>query len=263
MKTRKINSYMKIVFYMLLGAAIGAVLGAGSYIFLNGYGTGFEGIAGQLYGWLQASILPILVVLLVFSVAAGEFSCRKMKKIMVQLADAEDEESDRLEYEEEKWGALSMNLNVISQTFCMIVLSAGYSSNYLSSSEAARGSFLYACVVFIICMAYDSFWQIRYVKLIQLGHPEKLGDPSSINFQKKWLESCDEAEREVIYRSSYKAYMMLGRLMPILLVLTMLANLLFNTGMLAVIVVAVIWLVVTLTYTHSCVSLKGEKALMK
>nr|WP_242963719.1 DUF3169 family protein [Lachnoclostridium sp. An131] len=122
---------------------------------------------------------------------------------------------------------------------------------------------MYACAVFIICMVYDSFWQIRYVKLIQLGHPEKTADPSSRNFQKKWLESCDEAEREVIYRSAYKAYAMMGKLVPVLLVVTMLANLFFNTGMLAVVMVAVIWLAVTMTYTCSCVALKEEKALMK
>ena len=194
---------------------------------------------------------------------AGEITCRKMKEITVQLPEAEDEESDRLEYEEEKWGALSLNLNIISQVLCIIILSAGYSSNYLDSSEAARNGFLYACAVFVICMVYDSFWQIRYVKLIQLGHPEKTADPSSRNFQKKWLESCDEAEREVIYQSAYKAYAMMGKLVPVLLVVTMLANLFFNTGMLAVVMVAVIWLAVTMTYTCSCVTLKEEKALMK
>lgn len=263
MKTRKSNSYMKTGMYLLIGALAGGVLGAGAYMILSSWGQGLEGTAGQLYGALQASILPVLTVLLVLSVLAGEITCRKLKRIAVQLPDAEDEESDRLEYEEEKWGALSLNLNIISQVLCIIILSAGYSSNYLDSSEAARRSFLYACVVFVICMAYDSFWQIRYVRLVQLGHPEKTVDPSSRNFQKKWLESCDEAEREVIYRSSYKAYAMMGKLIPVLLVITMLANLFFNTGMLAVVMVAVIWLAVTLTYTRSCVALKEEKALMK
>ena len=252
MKTRKSNSYMKTGMYLLIGALAGGVLGAGAYMILSSWGQGFEGTAAQLYSGLQASILPVLAVLLVLSVLAGE-----------QLPEAEDEESDRLEYEEEKWGALSLNLNIISQVLCIIILSAGYSSNYLDSSEAARNGFLYACIVFIICMAYDSFWQIRYVRLVQLGHPEKTVDPSSRNFQKKWLESCDEAEREVIYRSSYKAYAMMGKLIPVLLVITMLANLFFNTGMLAVVMVAVIWLAVTLTYTRSCVALKEEKALMK
>ena len=188
MKTGKSNSYVKIGLYLLGGALVGGVLGAGAYMFLDNWGQGLEGTASQLYSGLQALILPVLAVLLVLSVLAGEITCGKLKKIETQLPDAEDEESDRLEYEEEKWGALSMNLNVLSQVLCIIILAAGYSSNYLASSEAARGGFLYACIVFILCMVYDSIWQIRSVKLVQLGHPEKKADPSARNFQKKLYE---------------------------------------------------------------------------
>ena len=67
-------------------------------------------------------------------------------------------------------------------------------------------SFLVACVIFITIYVYLYFWQIRYVKLLQKTHPEKKGDPPSPKFQEQWLDSCDEAEKEVIYRSAYKAY---------------------------------------------------------
>ena len=126
MKTRKSNTYVKTGMYLLIGALAGGVLGAGAYMILSSWGQGFEGTAAQLYSELQASILPVLAVLLVLSVLAGEITCRKMKEIAVQLPEAEDEESDRLEYEEEKWGALSLNLNIISQVLCIIILSAGY-----------------------------------------------------------------------------------------------------------------------------------------
>lgn len=263
MKSRISNAYVKIFLYMLAGAAVGAVAGAGIYMLLDGRGQELEGAAVQAFGALQGAILPLLSALLVLSVLAGELTCRKLKAAAIRLPEADDEESDRLEYEEEKWGALSLNLNIVSQVLNIIILAAGYSSNYLGNSDTARSSFLYACVVFVICMAYDGIWQIRYVKLVQLGHPEKTADPSDRNFQKAWLESCDEAEREVIYRSSYKAYLAMGKLVPALLIVTMLGNLFFNTGMLAVVIVAVIWLAVTLTYTRSCVALKGEKALLK
>ena len=259
MKSRISNAYVKIFLYMLAGAAVGAVAGAGIYMLLDGRGQELEGAAVQAFGALQGAILPLLSALLVLSVLAGELTCRKLKAAAIRLPEADDEESDRLEYEEEKWGALSLNLNIVSQVLNIIILAAGYSSNYLGSSDAARNSFLYACVVFVICMAYDGIWQIRYVKLVQLGHPEKTADPSDRNFQKAWLESCDEAEREVIYRSSYKAYLAMGKLVPALLIVTMLGNLFFNTGMLAVVIVAVIWLAVTLTYTRSCVALKGKR----
>lgn len=263
MKTRKSNSYFRIILIMLAGAIVGGVFGIGMYILTGHYGQGIGRAAAQTFRFLQLSILPVLIVITVLSVIAGESVLRKLKGIMSRLLKADDEEADRLDYEEEKYVALSTNMNIISQTLCIVFLSLGYSSNYLSSSDAARGNFLYACIIFIICMLYDSFWQVRYIKLIQKAYPERKGDPASKKFQEQWLESCDEAEREVIYRSAYRTYITLGKLIPVLLLVTMLSNLFFNTGMLAVFIVAVIWLVSTLSYTRSCVALKEEKALVK
>ena len=90
-------------------------------------------------------------------------------------------------------------------------------------------------------------------------HPEKKGDPSSAKFQEQWLESCDEAEKEMVYQSAYKAYMALGKMIQILLCATMILHLVFHTGILAVIVVGVIYLTMTLTYHRSCVSLQKAK----
>ena len=45
---------------------------------------------------------------------------------------------------------------------------------------------------------------MRYVKMVQAAHPEKRGDMNSKNFQKDWMASCDEAEKEMVYQSAYK-----------------------------------------------------------
>ena len=123
---------------------------------------------------------------------------------------AEDEECDRLEYEEEKEGAFGMNVNVLSQILCILVLTFGYSMKYITADGHAY-RFLTACMIFVACFLYEYFWQIRYVKLLQKTHPEKKGEPSSLKFQEQWLESCDEAEKEIIYQSAYKAYMTVNR----------------------------------------------------
>ena len=95
--------------------------------------------------------------------------------------------------------------------------------------------------------------------MLQKTPPEKKGDPSSAKFQEQWLESCDEAEKEMVYQSAYKAYMALGKMIQILLCATMILHLVFHTGILAVIVVGVIYLTMTLTYHRSCVSLQKAK----
>ena len=61
------------------------------------------------------------------------------------------------------------------------------------------------------------------------------------------------------YISAYKAYTALGKMLQILLCATMLLLLVFHTGILAVIVVGVVYLTMTLTYNRSCVSLQKAK----
>ena len=56
------------------------------------------------------------------------------------------------------------------------------------------------------------------MKCVQRVYPEKKGDPASRKFQKEWLESCDEAERAMIYQSAYKSYMTANKTIPLLLV---------------------------------------------
>lgn len=254
------NSYLRFVLIILVSAAAGGALGFGFFYFLRRSGGSVENVFHGLYTGIQACSLPILTVLTVLAVILGEVYLYKLKNICKKITCAEDEECDFLEYQEEKVGAVGLNFSIVFMVCSFIFLSFGYSTDYIGSSESARSGFLFTCIVFCICGIYEGFWQMRYVKTIQIAHPYMKGDPSERNFQKKWLESCDEAEREMIYRSSYKAYMTLNKCIPVLLVVTMLSHLFFQTGILAVLAVAAIWLLVSLTYTGSCVSTKRKKA---
>lgn len=113
------------------------------------------------------------------------------------------------------------------------------------------------CPVFNLFF-YCGMAQARYVKLLQKVHPEKKGDIASKDFHKQWLESCDEAEKEAVYQSSYSTYIFSGKLIGILLVVTMIAHLFFNTGVFAIVVVGVIYLCITIKYCVSCVKLKNK-----
>ena len=259
-RNKKMNTYLKTGLITLAAAVGGGIVGILAYILFDRAGGSIEGSIEMIVVQIQRVMLPVLVGVFVVSVVVGEMLHHRFRDIGRNLLEAEEEECDRLDYEEEKIGAWGLIVNILSQVINIIVLSMGYSIRYLESTE--DNQFIYACIIFVLCLSYDSFWQIRYVKTIQKAHPEKKGDPASVKFQQQWLESCDEAEREVIYRSSYKTYLMLNKIIPVLLLLTMLSNLFFNTGTLAVIVVALMWLITSVSYTRSCVQLKGAKAAM-
>lgn len=108
---------------------------------------------------------------------------------------------------------------------------------------------------------YNGIMQARYIKLLQTVHPEKRGDVSSRKFHQQWVESCDEAEKEVIYQSSYKTYIFMSKAIGLLLIVTMLSHLFFKTGIMAILVVGVMYLILVGKYSCSCVSLRKDRIL--
>ena len=257
------NTYAKAGGKMLLWAFGGALFGIAAFWFISYAGESLESGAAALLSAVRGMILPILVVILLLSAAVEEYYCKKLRGIHSRMEKAEDEEFEKLDFEEEKAASALMIANVMSQCLCILVLATGYSGIYLESEEASRGSFLLACFVFLLCFVYDYFVQIRYVKMLQKLYPERKLDPASKKFEAQWFEGCDEAEKEIVYRSAYSAYLTISKCTPILLVITMLGHLLFNTGLMAIIVVAVSWMIASLSYRRSCVTLKEKKALVK
>ncbi len=254
---KKTNSYLRMGIIMLTFAAVGAVIGFVLinilYGNINGIKTGFSGAVSQI----QQFMVPLLLAIMAVSVIYGEVNLHKLKLIGKMILQTEDEECDKWDYEEEKTGAWGTAVNVLSQIACILVLASGYSLKYIEDEHHVN--MLAACVIFLACYSYDGLWSVRFVKTIQNIHPEKKGDPSSKNFREQWLQSCDEAEKEIIYQSAYKSYSRTNQWLPALLGITMLGHLFFDTGIMAVITAAAIWLIVTVSYLHSCVVLKRAK----
>lgn len=255
--TKKKNSYKKIGLILLIAIVVGGILGALTSATIGFWGEDLTDAGRNFLQTVQNLMLPLMIFITVLTVAYGELHSRQMKKLGDRIAQAQEEECDRLEYRFEKLGARGSMMNILSQVVSVLVLSAGYSIKYIESNR--NSGYFFVCIIFILCYIYNAFWQVRLVKQVQRVYPDKKGDPASVKFQMQWLESCDEAEREIIYRSAYNSYIMINRIVPILLLITMLGQLIFNTGILSVIVVAVIWLSVNASYLKSSVCLRRKK----
>ena len=128
-----------------------------------------------------------------------------------------------------------------------------------SQSDGETGMFLAGLVVFMGMVVYFGMWQVRYVKLVQRIYPEKKGDPASMKFQEQWLASCDEAEKEEIYEASYKTYLLTGKVLPFCTLVAMLLHMVWNTGVLAIIIPAFLWILSAFNFCRCCVTKKSEK----
>ena len=243
---KKTNSYKKTGLIMLAAALFGAVLGLLSMLLLGGRTDDIQTGITDILSFIQRIMLPALLIITIATIILGERSIRRLRAI-----------GEKIRETEEKTGAFGVMSNILSQVFCVLILSAGYSVKYITDGN--HKNMLAACLVFLGCYAYNGFYQTRYIKTVQAIHPDQKGDPSSRKFRQQWLDSCDEAQKELIYQSAYKTYSAINTWIPILLVFTMLGHLFFDTGIMAIVVVAVIWIVAAGSYLHSCVNMKGAK----
>lgn len=255
---KQMNTYLKYGLMMLLFMSVGAAAGfALSYFRFRGDGQGFSGIAemaSAFAGGLAENLFPVMAAMVVLSILWGELCMKKMKRIIDVLKRADDEESDRLEYEEEKvsaWGTVGSNLMMI---LSIVLISSAFSMDYMDElSKKGLVMLLAAFGCYLVIFLYEGAWQIRMVKLTQKQAPEKKGDPTSVKFQRQWVESCDEAEKEIIYQSCFEVYTMLNQIFPLAAAVAMITHLMWNTGIMAVVMVCFIWLITVVTYCRHAV----------
>lgn len=256
---KKMNTYVKYGLTMLICCIVGGVIGFLSFYFHDS--TSMHEVITSVIRLIQQNILPIFIILFIISVLIGEIALHKLNVLGNELTTADDDRSDWLEYKMERVGGLGLICNTAIMALSLVLLSTAYSMEYMKQIAQSISLFqlLAACIIFILLFVYNGFWQVRYVKMIQRFYPDKKGDPASAKFQEQWLESCDEAEKEEIYQASYKTYRTMSTLLPILIVLTMCSHLLWNTGIMAVVVVGIVWITLVTSYCQSCIQKKKTR----
>lgn len=262
---KKMNTYKKYGLIIGIAAIAGffvGVLGQRAESVLDSFGA----LIVAAVSGLRMYALQITVVAFGLQVVFGEIYLRKIKTLGKELEAAEDECADRIDYELEKAGAIGTILMMILMLVVAIVISTELSRQYLNELELmlptlnALGSLVVFCAVY----TYGGYWSVRFVKFEQKQDSTKKGDPTSIKFQLEYVESCDEAEKELIYQSAFYSYAMMSQIYGVVLGAAMLLHLFWNTGITAVILVGILQLMHTLFYVKFVVQKKrktGRKSL--
>ena len=156
--------------------------------------------------------------------------------------DGEDEDMiDRIE------DGLSIPMNISS-----IALILNYLLFAVGTTDIKDSSFTGIAIViaaFIASMVWETVLQGLVVGLEKKLNPEKKGNILDTGFQKEWVNSCDEAEQLIIYKSAYEAFKTTNMTLTTLWVVTMLGNLMLGTGIFPIVIVILVWLVSFLKYS--------------
>ena len=132
----------------------------------------------------------------------------------------------------------------------MTVLNFFFFSASVEVAEHTAFGGQYGVVLFPICLATFvlgfvwTIWVTNWVvRLEQQLNPEKRGNVFDTKFQKQWIASCDEAEKQKVYQAGFRGYRAGATACMVLWVVAVFAQLWAGTGVFPVLCVCLIWLV--------------------
>lgn len=99
--------------------------------------------------------------------------------------------------------------------------------------------------------------QQKVIDFTKILNPEKKGSVYDLNFRKKWLDSCDEAERFHIGNASYQAYIITNMACIILWLILIFMQNIFEIGLLPSCIVLIILVILNCSYIIA--SIKDSK----
>lgn len=228
----------KFLLIMLLSLILGGAVGFFSAKYsLNALSDSLKS-AGAFFG---AYIAPYLMLITAVIVPLVCLPLYKSAKKILSSWDGEDEDV---------YNAADKKLSVIMWiTSAFLILSfflitASYSVGF-SAFESKRHTLpvLVGIASFFAILIEAVLIQQKCVDAVKAMNPEKTASVYDTKFQKKWLDSCDEAEKIMIGKCSYKAYAATNTVCLILSVVLAIFALVFETGFLPSLAVCLIWLV--------------------
>lgn len=244
----------KFLLIIFCAALVGGVFGYCAAAF------GLDGLAGVLAQMGEAFSLWVAPWLLLACAVAQPLICVPMylrAKGLFARWDGEDEAvPSRIDR------ALSI-LMWITGMFClasMFLMGASYAGPMWDEEELHLLNLLGVPVFFIVSVVESMLIQQRAVDLTKRLYPEKQASVYDMRFQKKWFESCDEAERLMIGQCAYKAYSAVTKVCVALWLIFSLSAMFLNTGLLPILAVCLIWGVSQCVYSYWAVKLSAPGA---
>ena len=136
--------------------------------------------------------------------------------------------------------------------FLLSALFAGFVGNAGTPQMMPASMFFGGVAGFLVNLFAPMVLQQKLVDLTKRLNPEKRGSVYDAKFQKKWYESCDEAERLIIGQCAFKAYRAMCAACMALWVVFALGGMFFDWGFLPAMAVCIVWGVGQSAYAWSC-----------
>ena len=246
-KKQKRKIFWKFILIMLICALAGGTIG----FLLTAGGQRVTAALEAVMAGLQQYAVIAQLALLILPIVAACFYFRGR-----QLSAAADPSQDDAYGPADRSYDLSMNWTSAAQIFSFTCFSIG-----LTGSPGAR--LLIQTALFFCTEVLSLCLQNLCVKATKALYPEKRGNLLDINFKKDWLDSCDEAELQMIGRAAYKSMAATQYAILLAFLFTMFLSL---SGLMTPVVplaIGVIWFVQVQSYMAACRKLEHKNQSRK
>lgn len=238
----------KFLIIMAVCTLLGGLIG-----FFSAY-FGLDTLSGSLKAagaWFGMNAVPWLMVAVAVIVPVVSVLFYQQIKKLLKTWDGEDDIVS---------GAVDTKLTTIlwlasaTMIFAFFLFAALCAvTPSMFESEKSITMFWITLTAFIIILFETIFIQQKCVDATKKMNPEKTASVYDMKFQKKWVESCDEAEKVVIGKCAYKAYAATNMVCAVLAGVLMIFALEFETGLLPALAVCLIWLINVSVYAKETI----------
>lgn len=243
----------KFILLMVISLLIGGGVGFFSAKYgLNALAGGMKS-AGLFFGMNIAPWLMLAAAILMPAVCIPIY--RHVKRLLREWDGENEEISDLID------GKLSV---VIWLTSTLLILSffliaASYSGGFAIFENGNHTvPFFISVAAFFSVLVEVIIIQQKCVDAAKETNPEKTASVYDMKFQKKWMDSCDEAEKILIGKCAFKAYTATNMICGVLSIILAVCALTFDIGFIPSLAVCLIWIVNQSVYCKE--TLKFSKA---
>lgn len=240
---------------LILCAAVGGVFG------FFAYASGLQQAAGQITSWAKAAsftlspycVIGVVLISLILSLHQY-YQAKKLYADFDENQDLGDEEEDPFTRADHKI-SFSVSVSGIGTVTAMMFFAVVF-CDMDRHLEAHRLLILVTVFFFVGGLFLTVRMQQLQVDFMKHMSPSMKGSVYDRKFHEKWEESCDEAEKLVIYRASYRAFRVANTVCSAGWAVLTVGTMIFHYGCLPSVVIAALWLLMNVTYYREAMRLE-------
>lgn len=242
----------KFLLFAVVCALVGGVIGYFSADVEPEFLVAMMKNAGAFF---SIRIAPWLMLALAILVPVICFPLYRSAKKLAAAWDGEDEDL---------YSTIEQKLSVVlwlasaAHILAFFLIAAAYSVDMEDIDSANGVVFVFISIAALFAIMVEAtVFQQKCVDTTKQLNPEKKASVYDMQFQKKWMADCDEAEKIIIGKCAFKAYSATNIVCAVCAIALAVCALTFNTGFLPSLIVCLIWMVNLSVYC--CEALRCSK----